>query len=287
MPGLDGLGVLRALRAGRAVPVPVVVVSAFSPAHGARAVDALAEGAFDLVAKPVYGEPPTQFAGALREKVTAAVAAARPRRVPLSSAPAVSRLRARRAPSASKKVVLIATSTGGPRALARLIPALPSPLGAGGMIIQHMPAGFTASLAERLDRSSKLTVVEAVGGEALRPDTLLLAAGGSHLRLGEDGVARITDEAAIGGLRPRADLTIADAAKLFGERLLLVVMTGMGKDGLKGAREVRARGGRILAEAESSCTVYGMPRAIVEARLADVVVPLGELAEAITAETAS
>ena len=97
-------------------------------------------------------------------------------------------------------------------------------------------------------------------------------------------MARLSDEAAIGGLRPRADLTIADAAKLFGDRLLLVVMTGMGKDGLDGAREVRARGGRILAEAESSCTVYGMPRAIVEARLADVVVPLGELAEAIAAE---
>jgi two-component system chemotaxis response regulator CheB len=288
MPGMDGIGVLRALRGERS-SLPVVVVSAFSPAHGARAVDALAEGAFDLVAKPVFGEPLEQFAAALREKVTAAAASAAPRsRVPLTAAPAVSRLRARRTSAAGfEKVLLIATSTGGPRALARLIPALPSPLGAGGMIIQHMPAGFTASLAERLDRSSKLTVVEATGGEALRPDTLLLAAGGSHLRLGDDGVARLTDEAAIGGLRPRADLTIADAAKLYGERLLLVVMTGMGKDGLQGAREVRARGGRILAEAESSCTVYGMPRAIVEAQLADVVVPLSELAEAISAEIAA
>jgi two-component system chemotaxis response regulator CheB len=292
MPGMDGIGVLRALRGERS-SLPVVVVSAFSPAHGARAVDALAEGAFDLVAKPVYGEPLEQFVVALREKVTAAAAsvstAARPtrKRVPLSSAPAVSRLRARRSPTASRKVVLIATSTGGPRALARLIPALPSPLGAGGMIIQHMPEGFTASLAERLDRSSKLKVIEATGGETLAPDTLLLAAGGRHLRLGDDGVARLSDEAAIGGLRPRADLTIADAAKLYGDRLLLVVMTGMGKDGLDGAREVRARGGRIIAEAESSCTVYGMPRAIVEARLADVVVPLGELGEAIATEIAA
>jgi two-component system chemotaxis response regulator CheB len=293
MPGMDGIGVLRALRGERS-SLPVVVVSAFSPAHGARAVDALAEGAFDLVAKPVYGEPLEQFVFALREKVTAAAAsvststvAPTRKRVPLSAAPAVARLRARRAPAASKKVVLIATSTGGPRALARLIPALPSPLGAGGMIIQHMPEGFTASLAERLDRSSKLKVIEATGGETLAPDTLLLAAGGRHLRLGDDGVAQLSDEAAIGGLRPRADLTIADAAKIFGDRLLLVVMTGMGKDGLDGAREVRARGGRILAEAESSCTVYGMPRAIVEARLADVVVPLGELAEAIATEMGS
>jgi two-component system chemotaxis response regulator CheB len=186
----------------------------------------------------------------------------------------------------AEKVVLIATSTGGPRALAELIPALPSPLGAGGMIIQHMPAGFTASLAQRLDKSGRLRVVEAQGGEALEPDTLLLAPGGSHLRLGDDGGGRVrvTDEAAVGGLRPRADLTIADAAELFGDRLVLVVMTGMGKDGLEGAKAVRARGGRILAEAESTCTVYGMPRAIVEAGLADEVVPLGELADAIAQE---
>jgi two-component system chemotaxis response regulator CheB len=299
MPGMDGIGVLRALRGERS-SLPVVVVSAFSPAHGARAVDALAEGAFDLVAKPAFGEPLEQFVGTLREKVTAAAgsaagrsiapAAPRARRVPraaVDGGSAVARPRTRRAPAGSKKVVLIATSTGGPRALAELIPALPSPLGAGGMIVQHMPAGFTASLAQRLDRSSKLTVVEAGGGEALKPDTLILAPGGSHLRIGDDGIARLTDEAAIGGLRPRADLTIADAAKVFGERLLLVVMTGMGKDGLEGAHVVRAHGGRILAEAESTCTVYGMPRAIVEAQLADDVLPLGELAEAIATETGS
>jgi two-component system chemotaxis response regulator CheB len=299
MPGMDGIGVLRALRGERS-SLPVVVVSAFSPAHGARAVDALAEGAFDLVAKPAFGEPLEQFVGALREKVTQAATAgpgatiaapvrltgARAQRTG-EGASGVARLRARRAPAASRRVLLIATSTGGPRALAELVPALPSPLGAGGLIVQHMPAGFTASLAQRLDRSSRLTVVEAGAGDVLRPDTLMLAPGGSHLRLGDDGVARLTDEAAVGGLRPRADLTIADAARVFGERLLLVVMTGMGKDGLKGAREVRARGGRILAQAESTCTVYGMPRAIVEAGLADDVLPLGELAEAIAGETGS
>ncbi|HEY6759719.1 MAG TPA: chemotaxis-specific protein-glutamate methyltransferase CheB [Baekduia sp.] len=302
MPGMDGIGVLRALRGERS-SLPVVVVSAFSPAHGARAVDALAEGAFDLVAKPAFGEPLESFVSALREKVTAAASAAPTGRAATQTATslraaevtpthdevsAVARLRARRrvAPVASggKKVVLIATSTGGPRALAELIPKLPSPLGAGGMIVQHMPAGFTASLAQRLDRSSPLSVVEAAGGEALKPDTLILAPGGSHLRLGDGGVARLTDEAAVGGLRPRADLTIQDAAKLYGERLLLVVMTGMGKDGLEGAKAVRAHGGRVLVEAESTCTVYGMPRAVVEADLADEIVPLHQLAAAIRAE---
>src|SRR6195952_1821561 len=239
MPGMDGIGVLRALTAaGRGGTLPVVVVSAFSPAHGARAVDALAEGAFDLVAKPAFGEPLEQFVGALREKVTAAATsrsasepaarpaaetnprAVRPSRLvpPDAGGSAVSRLRARRGPAGTKKVVLIATSTGGPRALAELIPALPRPLGAGGRVVQHRPAAFTASLAQRLDRSSKLTVVEAAGGEALKPDTLILAPGGSHLRLGDDGVARLTDEAAIGGLRPPAAPTLSAAARLFGER---------------------------------------------------------------------
>jgi len=284
MPGMDGIGVLRALRVERANgrAIPVVVVSAFSPAHGARAVDALAEGAFDLVAKPAFGEPLEHFIAALREKVTAA-ASLRAREATVAPvAPRRPRIVApRRATAASQRVLLIATSTGGPRALAALVPDLPATLGAGGFIIQHMPAGFTASLAQRLDRAGAISVVEAQGGERLRPDTLLLAPGGSHLRLADDGVSRLTQDAAVGGLRPRADLTIADAAALYGDRLVLVVMTGMGKDGLEGAHQVRARGGRILAEAESTCTVYGMPRAIVDAGLADGVLPLDELAEGI------
>ena len=179
---------------------------------------------------------------------------------------------------------MIASSTGGPRALAELLPKLPSPLGAGTVIVQHMPAGFTGSLAERLDRSSTLSVREAQSGDGLDARTALVAPGGRHLRLLPGGGASLSDEPAVGGLRPRADLTIADAARVYGRNLLLVVLTGMGKDGLEGAREVRRHGGRILAEAESSCTVYGMPRAIVEAGLADGVYDLAALPAAIAAE---
>jgi two-component system chemotaxis response regulator CheB len=186
--------------------------------------------------------------------------------------------------SATRKVVLIASSTGGPKALGELIPRLPTPLGTGSLIIQHMPAGFTASLATRLDSLSRLEVIEAAGGEALDPKKLYLAPGGAHLRMGPDGRVRLSDEAPLGGLRPRADLTIADAAKLFGSALVLVVLTGMGKDGLEGARAVKAAGGRVLAEAESTCVVYGMPRAVAEAGLADEILPLHELPTAIARE---
>jgi two-component system chemotaxis response regulator CheB len=155
----------------------------------------------------------------------------------------------------------------------------------GTLIVQHMPAGFTGSLATRLNASSALTVIEATGGEVLNPRTALLAPGGLHLRLADDGrTAHLSDEPAIGGLRPRADLLIQDAARAYGDRLLLVVLTGMGNDGLAGAREVRRHGGRILVEAEESCTVYGMPRAIVDSGLADEVHELRDLAEVIASE---
>lgn len=288
MPGLDGIGVLRALR-DTSSPVPVVVVSAFSPAHGARAVDALAEGAVELVAKPSVGSSPSDFFRELGDKVRAAAAsrrsprlAATARRTPAAPAPA----RPAAGPR-TRKTVVIACSTGGPRALAELLPMLPDRLGDGVLIVQHMPAGFTTSLAARLDAASKLHVVEAAGNERLEPGTALLAPGGSHLRLDARNHSRLSDEAEIGGLRPRADLTIADAAQAFGDRTLLVVLTGMGKDGLEGARAVRAAGGRILVEAESTCTVYGMPRAISEAGLADVELPLPDLAAAIVAEAGS
>jgi two-component system, chemotaxis family, protein-glutamate methylesterase/glutaminase len=293
MPGLDGLGVLRALRAGKAESVPVVVVSAFSPAHGARAVDALAEGAMDLVAKPAMGESMADFTAELSKKVNDAATAGkmrtrRPRVAPRPMAPRPP-VRAAAAParSGTKKFVVIASSTGGPAALARLVPALPAPLGTGSLIVQHMPPGFTASLATRLDKASPLNVSEAVAGDTLSPDRMLMAPGGQHLRLDANRRAVLSEEDPIGGLRPRADLTIADAAKHFGRRLLLVVLTGMGNDGVEGAKAVRAHGGRVLIQEESTCTVYGMPRAVYEAGLADAVHALDDLPAAIVREAGS
>jgi two-component system chemotaxis response regulator CheB len=269
-------------------------VSAFSPAHGAYAVDALAEGAFDLVAKPALGEPLETFTSELGRKVgeaahsgrvrrpAARVAPRRPAPRPAAPRPRTGALAARR--TGTGTLVVIASSTGGPRALGELIPQLPAQLGAGGLLVQHMPPGFTASLATRLDGASALSVREARTGDVLEPGALLVAPGGSHLRLSDDRRLRLADDAPEGGLKPRADFTIADAARLFGRRVLLVVLTGMGKDGLEGAVAVKQAGGRVLVEAESTCTVYGMPRAVAEAGLADAVLPLDQLADAIAKE---
>jgi two-component system, chemotaxis family, protein-glutamate methylesterase/glutaminase len=286
MPGLDGIGVLSALRANDTPDLPVIVVSAFSPAHGARAVDALAEGAFDLVPKPEVGEPFRSFTDALAHRLRIAVirhaatvaddGAARP-------APAPPPARARSS-TGGRRAVVIAASTGGPRALAQLMPELPAQVGDGVMIVQHMPAGFTGSLAARLDRGSRMHVREAVPGDAFAPGTALVAPGGSHLRLDGARRALLNEEPAIGGLRPRADLTIADVTEAWGERTLLVVLTGMGRDGAHGARAVREAGGRVICQTAETCTVYGMPRAVVEEGLADLTCGLDEMAHAIVVE---
>jgi two-component system chemotaxis response regulator CheB len=285
MPGLDGIGVLRALRAADEPDLPVIVVSAFSPSHGARAVDALAEGAFDLVPKPEIGEPFHSFTETLAHRLRIAVLR---HGVSLVEAPAArARPRsevARTAHAAGRRAVVIAASTGGPQALARLMSELPAEVGEGIVIVQHMPAGFTGSLAARLNRESKLHVREAAPGDAVEPGTALIAPGGSHLRLDDAHRAVLSDEPAVGGLRPRADLTIADVTEVWGERTLLVVLTGMGRDGAEGARLVHAAGGRVICQTAETCTVYGMPRAVVESGLADLTFPLDELAAAIVAE---
>ncbi|HEX2702369.1 MAG TPA: chemotaxis-specific protein-glutamate methyltransferase CheB [Solirubrobacteraceae bacterium] len=290
MPGRDGVGVLRELR-DRRLQIPVVVVSAFSAAAGARAVDALAEGAFDLVAKPTSREQVDAFAGDLVKRILLARGAGR-RRAGVGSPDEERLVQTQPSPAQSSspgghRVVIIGCSTGGPRALSELLPKLPPRLGDGTLVIQHMPEGFTAALAARLDRVSQLTVSEAAAGQCLDPTRVLIAPGGKHLRVGTDGLITLTDEPAVGGLRPRADLTISDAAAVWGQRVLLVVLTGMGQDTLSGAAAVRKAGGRVIVEAPSSCVVHGMPRAVMEAGLADEEVDLSSMAEAILAEVSS
>ena len=285
MPGLDGVGVLRALTDTRDRTLPIVVVSALSPTQSARAMDALAEGAFDFLVKPSGAAGMAPFVTELAAKVQMAADSRRGARwTTVSEVPSPAPRPAPRRRSATKRFVVIASSTGGPRALGRLIPQLPSPLGSGGVIVQHMPPGFTRSLANRLDGASKLSVREAAEGDSVDSGTLLLAPGGNHLRLAPLNKTFFSNEPQANGLCPVADLTIADAARLHGPRVLLVVLTGMGRDGLEGARAVKARGGVVLVESEESCTVYGMPRAVEEAGLADAVLPLDQLPEAIARE---
>jgi len=181
-------------------------------------------------------------------------------------------------------VVVVASSTGGPNALAHVLAAMPARLGAAVLVAQHMPPGFTASLARRLDALCALPVREAIHGEPLETDRVYLAPGGLHLVVDEvDGAPRAMLDvgAPLWGVRPAADLLFASAARVFGARVVGVVLTGMGRDGAAGLRDVRGAGGSALVQDRSSCVVFGMPQAALDAAGADRVVPLAELGAAV------
>ena len=161
-------------------------------------------------------------------------------------------------------VLLIGASTGGPRALQTLVPALPADLGVPIVIVQHMPAGFTASLARRLEQTSPFEAREAAEGDRLQPGLILVAPGGRHLQFTAGGVAHLTDDPPVHGVRPAVDVTLASLAALYGPRLLAVLLTGMGRDGARGLKMTQDRGGQTLAEDETTCVVYGMPKAAAE-----------------------
>ncbi|MGK2878774.1 MAG: chemotaxis-specific protein-glutamate methyltransferase CheB [Solirubrobacterales bacterium] len=286
MPEVDGMEVLRKLRSMR--ELKIVVVSSFSEQGGVRAVDALAEGAFELVPKRSTGGKLQDFLDDLLSKAQAATYERGPRSNNGASlelpamAPSAPRkkLSAIRAHPRGKKLVMIASSTGGPRALTEVVRHFPGQLGQGLVIVQHMPAGFTRSLATRLDSDCPLKIGEAEVGEKIDAEHGWVAPGGFHTRIRRKRI-ELTDDLPIGGLRPCADITITDAVQNYGGDIVLAVLTGMGRDACKGAKLVKEAGGAVIAEHGDTTTVNGMPRAVTEAGLADAVLPIDEIGAAI------
>jgi two-component system chemotaxis response regulator CheB len=182
------------------------------------------------------------------------------------------------------ELVCIGISTGGPEALAKMLPRLPAHLPVPVLIVQHMPAAFTRSLAEGLDADCSLRVREAIDGRAIRPGEIWIAPGGRQMKIGrvdDDLVLRITDDPPENNCRPAVDYLFRSAAETCGAAVVAVIMTGMGADGLNGLRALKRRGARIVAQNRETCVVYGMPMAPIEEGLADEVVPLDEIAATI------
>lgn len=184
-----------------------------------------------------------------------------------------------------KRVVALGTSTGGPQSLQKVIPLLPADLGVPVVVTQHMPPNFTQSLATRLNTLSKLEVVEAQGKEKLEPNVVYIAKGGYHLKFQKVGASVYTElstEPSNVFNIPGVDVMVDSIAEIYGKECLGVIMTGMGSDGCKGLKNLKNMGGTIIAQNEPSCIVYGMPRAVVDAGIADEIVPLEEIAARIT-----
>jgi two-component system chemotaxis response regulator CheB len=295
MPVLDGLSALGYIMSE--TPRPVVMLSAYTTAHAEATMRALDYGAVDFIAKPSgtislnLETVADRLLDALRAAASANLAAV-PVRMPrraivqpaLAPAPPPPRRRRPSVPAGQTQetAVAIASSTGGPRALAEVIPRLRNPLGAAVLVVQHMPPRFTRTLAERLDGMGGLRVCEATDGEPVLRDRVYLAPGDFHMRVVRDGDgARIalSQEPALWGVRPAADPLFHSVAEVYGARAVGVVLTGMGRDGADGLRVLREAGAGTLAQDRASSVIYGMPQAAAE--WADSILPLDRVAAGV------
>ncbi|HET9003590.1 MAG TPA: chemotaxis response regulator protein-glutamate methylesterase [Gemmatimonadaceae bacterium] len=289
MPRMNGVEFLRE-QANR-TPVPVVICS-IAHETGEMALDAFEAGAVDFVRKPtaLATDRVYEIADELIAKVIAASQASLRPALPATPIATAALSPSHRSGSvagleATAEIVVIGVSTGGPQALRHLIPSLPADFPVPIAIVLHMPVGYTKMYAERLNDISALEVIEVEEGAPLRPGVAWLAPAGQHLTFLRDSAGVVRAHLDLRPLdtqhRPAVDVLFRSAADVFGAAVLGVVMTGMGADGTAGAGEIRARGGHVITEAASSCVVYGMPRAVVEAGLSDRSAPLSTLAEAI------
>jgi two-component system chemotaxis response regulator CheB len=283
MPEMDGLETLRHLRQLHR-RLPVIMFSTLTERAAAATLEALSLGARDYVTKPGNVGSTSAALEAVRSQLIPKIKALVPRG-PRSPAPAGTAPPAPAGPRPVRPdphgILAMGSSTGGPDALAAIVRELPADLPAPIVIVQHMPAIFTRVLAQRLDRLSKLTVVEGQSGMRLEPGLVVVAPGDAHLLVVDDrGVPRVAtnQEARQNGCRPAVDVLFRSAATVFGGRVLACVLTGMGQDGLLGSERLRAGGAEIVVQDESTSVVWGMPGAVATAGLADRIVPLPAIA---------
>ena len=307
MPVMDGLSALEKIMTVK--PTPVVMVSSLTKAGADATIRALSLGAVDFVAKSAGSisriddiakellqkcrEARGISGKRLQPKEIQAIPVPKPK-PPVPSTPVVPVIptlitpvppvRSVAFPGMSDWIVAIGTSTGGPRALQEVLPRLPGNLPCPAIVVQHMPPGFTKSLADRLNSLCDLTVKEAADNDRLTPGTVYVAPGDFHLTLRKEGNStfiKLNKEPAIGGLRPAVDPMMVSVADIYGAKTVGVILTGMGHDGAKGMQAIKRLHGLTIAEDQSTAVVFGMPKAAIEAGVVDNILPLSQVADGI------
>ncbi|MGE5417137.1 MAG: protein-glutamate methylesterase/protein-glutamine glutaminase [Acidobacteriota bacterium] len=293
MPVMDGLEALERIMTEE--PMPVIMLSSLTQSGADATMRALQRGAVDFIPKPsgTVSLDIEKVSDEIINKIrVAAGARASVRRLTIPPpTPIITRpqlVKQATVQGQLEKMVVIGTSTGGPKALHEVIPQLPGNLAAGVLVVQHMPPGFTKSLAERLDSLSNVNVKEAEDGEPVYPGCVYIAPGDFHLKVKQSGGPgsrrlniSLTKDPAVSGHRPSVDAMFESAISEFWSPMVGVVMTGMGADGAKGVIGIKQKGGIVIAEDKSTCIVFGMPKSVIETGCADKIVPLPQIAQEI------
>ena len=287
MPEMDGLTALEYIM--KKSPRPVVMLSALVKKGAAPTLRALELGAVDFIAKP--SQFPTSVNEVREDVLDKIKAAARSRAKEIwertRKVKPPKRVKVRREGARGGRLVVMGASAGGPRALAEIIPTLPEDLPASLVIVQHMPEPFTGSFAERLNSKARIEVREAVNGEELEEGLGLVVPGGQDMvfeKIGGGNVrTKLLPTVARHGASPVIDVTMESAAKVYGERSVGVLLSGMGSDGAMGLGMISDAGGETIAQNEETCLVFGMPKAAIERKLVNEVLPLEKIAEAVVA----
>jgi two-component system, chemotaxis family, protein-glutamate methylesterase/glutaminase len=288
MPIMDGLTALEHLMKDHRVPV--VMISSLTKDGADATIKALSLGAVDFIEKvsgpissiaSIKDEILSKCRAAVNANVTKPLIVANINQVINKLIPFKGNIKSMIVSNhASEKLIAIGTSTGGPRALQQIITQLPRELPCGVVIVQHMPAGFTKSLADRLNTLSQLDVKEAENNDIIESGKVFIAPGNYHMTIenqGEDRVIRLNQNPPVASHRPAVDILFESVAK-FGNKIIAVVLTGMGSDGAKGMQYIKKTGGYSIAEDQNTAVVYGMPKAVVELGLADKVLPIDSIA---------
>lgn len=286
MPIMDGIKALEIIM--REMPLPVVMVSSLTRTGAEATIRALELGAVDFIAKTAG--PISTISGIqteLLEKCRAAVKANFSQLVKANTNPMPPILRSSPISASirgDERIVAIGTSTGGPRALQEVLTRLPGNLPCGVVIVQHMPPGFTKSLADRLNSLCALMVKEAENNDLVKPGLVLIAPGDFHMNLQQTAsgiIVKLNQTPPIGGHRPAVDPMFETVAQIYGRKAVGVILTGMGHDGAKGMQQIKQRNGYTIAEDQSTAVVFGMPKSAIELNVIDKVVPLQLVADEI------